>query len=90
MSIKGRNKKSPKLYFVEWKDPTSTHNGWFELSESEIDKLLPAEVKSVGWVIRENKDFIVLASSLIEKDNCGSGDTTILRGLITNMVEIKL
>lgn len=88
--MRGRKKKAPKLYYIEWLDPASVHTGWFDLTEAEINKLVPAEIKSVGWIIKENKEYIVLASSLIEKDNMGSGDTTILKGLIRKKVELPL
>lgn len=86
--MRGRKRKNPKLYYIEWEDPASEHSGWFELIDDELEKLVPAEVKSVGWIIKENKKYIVVASSLIEKDNIGGGDTTILKSLIRRKVEI--
>ena len=88
--MRGRRKSSPELFYIEWEDPASAHSGWFELIDEEINKLVPAEVKSVGWIIKENKKYIVVASSLIEKDNIGGGDTTILKSLITKKVKLEI
>ena len=88
--MRGRRKTKPKLYYIEWQDPASEHQGWFDLTDEEIDKLLPGEVKSVGWIIKENDKFIVIISSLIEKDEIGGGDTTILKSLITKKIPITL
>jgi|TARA_R110000787_G_scaffold285541_2_gene401526 hypothetical protein len=80
--MRGRKKASPKLYYIEWTDPATEHAGWFELNKETLDKLEPVLCKSVGWLIKENKDYIVVAGSLIEKENMASCDVSIPKGLI--------
>ena len=53
-----------KLIHVKWDDP-STYNGW--RSEEEVDEWAKQDAtlcETVGWKIRESKDYIILASSV--------------------------
>jgi hypothetical protein len=88
--LRGRKKKNPKCWYIEWEDPASEHAGWFDLTEEELSKLHPAVCRSVGWILKENKKYIILVPHLIDKDNLGSGDTSIPKSLISKKVEIKL
>ena len=83
-------KTKPKLYYIEWEDPISVHNGWFELNQEELNKLMPARCKSVGWIIKRSDKYITICANMIDKDNEGSGDTTIPKSLILFKKEIKL
>ena len=52
-----------KLYYVEWIDSQST-TGWiFDNDDDYIDELIPSKCKTVGWLLRETNDCIVLAQS---------------------------
>ena len=81
--------KAKKLLYIEWEDPTTEHAGWFELIPEELDKLSPALVKTVGWIIKETKTNITLCSSLIEGDNMASCDTTIPKKLINKKINLE-
>lgn len=83
-------KKGLKLYYIEWLDPSSEHNGWFELVQNELEKLKPCVCQSVGWVIKETEEYIVIVSSLIPDDKQASNDVCIVKSLITKQKLISL
>lgn len=89
MVLPGPRKKKPELVYIEWEDPATEHAGWFELTDDVIDKLGLAQVKSVGWIIKENKKLLILSGHLIEKDNMGSCDVSIPKASITRKVKLN-
>lgn len=50
--------KSPRLIYVEWLDAT-TDIGWDEKLTLQAHL-----IKSVGWLMQENKDQILIAADL--------------------------
>jgi len=48
-----------KLYWVKWVDATMS-SGWMPAKDYEV---VPNYIESVGWVIKETKDYICLALS---------------------------
>lgn len=53
-------KKTFHLYRINWTD-ASSNSGWKDLNELHIQ---PFQVASVGWLIKENKDFLFLAQNM--------------------------
>jgi hypothetical protein len=49
-----------KLIYVEWTD-ASSGPGWQRIDE--IQQQRPLRCRSVGWLVHEDKDHIVLAAS---------------------------
>jgi hypothetical protein len=86
-----RRKKPPKAVYLKWYDPATEHPGWFEMDDpKEVDRLEPAIAESLGWILKENKDFITIISSKIQADGLGSCDVTIPKKLIITRLEIDL
>lgn len=56
-------KKQPKLMYVEWVDAVADV-GW----DYEVEQTKVSLIKSVGWLVRETKDEIVLAADYSDGD----------------------
>lgn len=71
---------------IWWDDPTALTHGWMD--DAELGKLRPALVLSVGFLVRDEPDYIVYASDI---DSTGShnGRTQINRGVIKNIKVIR-
>jgi hypothetical protein len=52
---------TPNLVYVEWIDSGRGHE-WRMLDD--LDDMLPAYCRSVGWIVREEEEYIVLAGNL--------------------------
>ena len=65
--------KKPKMLVIEWQD-TCSDDSWMCAHESR--QMTPINAISVGWVVRENKKYVVLTSMI------AGGDTTSLRQCI--------
>lgn len=74
------SRKRP-LVLVTWKDAKSEASGWKSIDE--VVSGHPATVKSVGWILRQTKSKLVIASSL--KDDECDGDTTIPLGWVQSI-----
>lgn len=81
--------KNIKLVLIEWIDSLRDDNSWVfknDLDHSQIkDKMIH---ESVGWVIKETKDFIALAHSrtvFVYED----GDSTLIQSITIPKCSIK-
>jgi len=57
-----------KIVYIEWVDALSEDN-WY--SEEDIDEWLKngeESCRSIGWVVKENKKYIVIASLIGKED----------------------
>ncbi|RLF67112.1 MAG: hypothetical protein DRN30_00775 [Thermoplasmata archaeon] len=45
---------------IKWRD-ANAYSGWWE-----IDDIVPLDVVSTGFIVKENKNYIVLAGSVAE------------------------
>ena len=84
-----KSKKNSCKYrsiFIVWLDST-TLESWMHLEEAE--KLAPSKVASIGWIIHEADEYLVLASSIGEDDVCLT-PTIILKAAVLHMEEITL
>lgn len=50
-----------KLYKIDWTDASSYSAGWKDIDEC---KIRPYKVSSTGWLVKEDKDFYVLAQNM--------------------------
>lgn len=83
-----RSEKTPKMVLVDWVDSTSFNaQRWRDREESK--QLTPAKIQSVGFVLAESKEHIVLTGSLDGEEGHASGCHTIPRGCITRMRRLK-
>lgn len=71
---------------VEWRDSASIQNGWIALSS--LDGITVSECLTVGFVVREDKESLVVCSS-ISNDGVSSplvnGGMVILKKQITRV-----
>ena len=79
-----------KLVYIEWIDAHGVSANWEWLKDLRNHAASSCHAKSVGFVIAENKDNIVLLPHLIEETTStrgqGCGDMTIPKGCIKRMV----
>lgn len=81
-----------KLVLVEWVDSHSGR-GWRDIDRiKETDSLLHA--RSVGWLLRETKEVILLASHITGEDNGNillqaSGDMCIPKVAVKKITVLK-
>lgn len=86
-----------ELVYVEWLDHVSfTTSTW--RSEDEFDDLSPIRCETVGWIIKETDDFIIVIGTRNEPTNKDIdteheenylGDILILKSAITKRERIK-
>ena len=75
------SKANPRseLYEIRWLDAYEMESGWLDLEEAL--KIKPPEVRSVGYVLKETKEYIILAADIgsnqIDKD---VGRVTVIPG----------
>ena len=75
-----------KMVRVDWLDAMSDDNTWQEISELAKQTLKP--VTSVGWILTENKDNIILVSSFDEDAQMGGGGCTIPKACVKKITAI--
>jgi len=78
-----------KLVVVRWLDHVSCHydpGNWVDISN--YDKVELGQMESVGWVVRETDDLIVIASTVSE--STVGNDLVIAKRLIDDIQEIKV
>lgn len=54
------------LAIVRWIDISSHDGAWMDYSDAE--NLKPISVDTVGWIIKETNEYIVIVSSLSPED----------------------
>ena len=52
----------PKLYEVKWLDAYEMESGWHSLKDAM--KITPPEVLSVGYVLQETKEYLLIAADI--------------------------
>lgn len=52
------------LEVISWLDHCSAGDGWRYIDD--LKKLDPLEVKTIGWVIQEEKGYLVVCSTITE------------------------
>jgi hypothetical protein len=76
-----------KIVRVDWLDAMSDDNTWQELDELTKQTLKP--VTSVGWILAENKENIILISSFDEDAQMGGGGCTIPKSCIKIIIHLR-
>jgi hypothetical protein len=78
----------PKLEVIHWRDHCSVDNsGWKDTRM--LCALSPTDVVSVGWVIAENKDCLVILSHSARDGNNNNGEMCIVKSAIKTRRKIK-
>ena len=70
-----------QIAVIDWLDAMSDDNTWQDLKELQEQKLRP--VTSVGYIIKEDNDSVILVSSFDEESQCGGGGVVIPTNCIT-------
>ena len=76
-----------KLYYVEWLD-SATNHGWAFPEDSDLS-LSP--IKSVGWIIADCPDSLVLAACISNEEGYKPSNNrrvVIPKAIITKQIEI--
>ncbi len=57
--------KKPYLAIVEWRDIITLEDGWMSVEDAiqTGKELYNAKYRTVGWVIHEDKDFLLVAAT---------------------------
>lgn len=74
-----------RLVLVEWLDAYTHDSGW--KSGKMLRKAAPVLVRTVGWVVKDDPDFITVAASHVPIDDHYDGDVVIPRGMIRGDVK---
>lgn len=78
---------SMKLAHVKWKDANSHDNAWMNISDADSGLSV---VESVGWVLVNNKERIVLLPAIdVEGEQC-FGAITIPKSWIIKITDLKV
>ncbi len=75
-----------KAIYIEWKDAEDC-NEWEDINE--IPNSLPL-IKEVGWLIKENKECIIICRDYDDKNQKVAGRITIPKAWIKKRKIIKL
>lgn len=83
-----------KLMYIEWQDHSSFNESGWRVA-SDYDELKAQYVKSVGFVIMEDSDMIILGQSMNQAEHEQledqfTGDICILKNCIKKSKELKL
>ncbi|HWY36198.1 MAG TPA: hypothetical protein VNX68_16250 [Nitrosopumilaceae archaeon] len=73
-----------KLTYLEWIDSASIGNSWTSLEEVLKEK--PRLVKQVGWILTENKEYLIIVATL---DLTKEGQKYVSDGLVVVKSLIK-
>lgn len=81
-----------KLVYVEWVDHCSFTVAQWRTKE-EYNVLEPPLCKTVGWILKEDKDMMIVVQTHQEHEELDDqfvGEMCILKGCIKFMKEIKV
>lgn len=83
--------KKNKLLLIEWVDSVQPVSGWMFLDDAP--KLEIINCVSVGWLIKQKKDVIMLAPNIADIESGGtaqaSGFIRIPASAVTRKVELQ-
>lgn len=68
------------MLLVEWKDASSvTANGTWKSWKKLHKEATPAVIRSLGYVVKDEPEYVVLTSQLCVEDGANDGNITILK-----------
>ena len=77
-----------QLYVIRWLDAYEHYAGWHSLKDAK--KIRPKKVLSVGYVLEENKDYVLLAADIGLHKDTDVGRLTVIPGQwIIKKVKVK-
>jgi len=69
---------------VRWTDIASHDGAWMDLEDAKA--LKPGQMQTLGWVIKETPDYIVVASTIDQDEDIVGSVNAIPRTVITEIV----
>jgi len=78
---------SQRCVAIVWTDINSFDGAWLELEESK--KLQPVQMETIGWIVNETKDHVVIVSTLEAKGSLAGSTNAIPRGIIKKIIPVK-
>lgn len=79
----------PKLVLINWCDHhTFETNEWRELEV--FDDQTPYTVQSSGWLIRENKDHLIIAAHVCWEAGKVTGEMMILKSTVISVKPLRV
>ena len=79
-----------KLEAIYWKDHWTRATGWVEPSEINMDEYKVGLVMTIGFVIVETDEFIVVSNILDTEDGAHRLENLILKNCITKRTPVEL
>ena len=76
-----------KIVVVVWQD-IQTRADWVGGKKEVIEEVKPIECVTVGWVIYDSKEYILLADT-VSKDKDYGGVTVIPKGVVGSIEELS-
>ena len=71
-----------QLEYIKWLDHTAWETAiWNDIDE--LEELEPVIVHSVGWVIKETPEYIIIVSTIQPENDIVHSEFLILKGAIT-------
>lgn len=83
----GVNKSLNRLVLVVWKDITARAD-WVGSYEEVLEEIQPIRCVTVGWIILDTKDTLILADSATQDRTLG-GTTAIPKGVVVSIEEVR-
>ena len=71
---------------VEWLDITSHDGAWLELKEAE--EYVPTPMKTMGYLLKEENDYIVVVSTVASTMDSVGSTNAIPRGCIQSITKL--
>jgi hypothetical protein len=85
------SKKIPLVY-VEWEDAQFLQHGWAGIDDIKSLGIEPAIIRTAGWLLEKNKNYILVAGSVaisLDMDNGASDVMKIPAGMVRKFKEVK-
>ena len=83
MSKKAKPVEHMQMVLVDWLDAYTQDSGWKPLKK--LRKQEPVLVRTLGWLVKDTPEFIIVAASHVPADDDCDGDCTIPRGMIRSI-----
>lgn len=79
-----------KLIYVEWTDAIANAN-WFDMDEAQRwAEISEWRVRDVGWLIKEDKNYLTIASSWKTEDEWTQEQVKLLHHIPKGMIKKKI
>lgn len=75
-----------RIVLVEWIDAMTGDAGWKTLKE--VKKQAPVIVHSIGYLVKDDPDFVTVVGSFIPDFGDSDGNVTVPRGMIKSITDL--